>query len=78
MERLRNGVVDVVRLGVGAAYREQEAPPEELLLQIDRDEIGGLEGRRPQRPGEGGALARILALSYTAPLFLHGFRYFYL
>jgi phosphatidate cytidylyltransferase len=35
-------------------------------------------GDGPLRPGEGGTLARVLALSYTAPLFLHGFRYFYL
>jgi phosphatidate cytidylyltransferase len=28
-------------------------------------------------PGQGGALVRVLALSYTAPIFLHGFRFFY-
>ena len=31
----------------------------------------------PLRPGQGGALTRIIALTYSAPLFLHGFRYFY-
>lgn len=34
-------------------------------------------GEGPLKPGQGGGLLRILSLSYTAPLFLHGYRYFY-
>jgi len=34
-------------------------------------------GEGPLKPGQGGALVRVIALTYTAPLFLHGFRYFY-
>ena len=30
-----------------------------------------------KKPGQGGGLLRILTLSFTAPLFLHGYRYFY-
>ncbi|MBS2039267.1 hypothetical protein JST97_30060 [bacterium] len=31
----------------------------------------------PLPPGQGGGLIRILTLTFTAPLFLHGYRYFY-
>lgn len=34
-------------------------------------------GEGPLKPGQGGGLLRILTLSFTAPLFLHGYRYFY-
>ena len=44
-------------------------------LQDLRLALGLEEG--PLKPGQGGALIRIVALTYTAPLFLHGFRYFY-
>ncbi|CAN0280517.1 unnamed protein product, partial [Phaeothamnion confervicola] len=34
-------------------------------------------GDGPLKRGAGGALNRIIGLTYTAPLFFHGFRYFY-
>ena len=34
-------------------------------------------GNGPLKRGQGGALNRIIGLTYTAPLFFHGFRYFY-
>lgn len=34
-------------------------------------------GDGPLKPGQGGGLLRILTLSFTAPVFLHGYRYFY-
>ncbi|MFN8611228.1 MAG: hypothetical protein U0931_27035 [Vulcanimicrobiota bacterium] len=34
-------------------------------------------GDGPLPPGQGGGLIRILTLTFTAPVFLHGYRYFY-
>ena len=53
-------------LGVGAAQREHEPSPEEILLQIDRDEVGGLDSGRPRRAG------RILATFGIVPAAVRG------
>ena len=55
-------------LGVAGEVGERRMQALRLALQL---------GEGPLKPGQGGGLLRILTLSFTAPLFLHGYRYFY-
>lgn len=66
---LEHGVLAGFVLGIGGDVGAHRL--EQLRLALDL-------GEGPLKPGQGGALARILALTYTAPLFLHGFRFFYM
>lgn len=55
-------------LGVAGEVGDRRMQALRLALQL---------GEGPLKPGQGGGLLRILTLSFTAPLFLHGYRYFY-
>jgi phosphatidate cytidylyltransferase len=56
-------------LGLGGEIGSHRLQELRLALHLE-------EGPLP--PGQGGGLIRVIALTYTAPLFFHGFRYFYL
>lgn len=53
-----------------------------IMGELGQRRLAGLRqaldlGEGPLPPGQGGGLIRILTLTFTAPLFLHGYRYFY-
>lgn len=65
---LAHGLLAGVSLGVMGELGQRR------LLAV-RQALELAEGPLP--PGQGGGLVRILSLTFTAPLFLHGYRYFY-